>query len=162
MGYSRDAVLGRVQTRRSRAKRASHGVRENGSRGGGITSTKDPGRLHSFQDAPMDKGWVDGAHSRVGGSRRPGERSNVLCNKSLCSLVCNLDTLQAFSLVDLPAFRRLLTFQRPSTNECDIPHRTSVAKAVHEKAHKVRETLKGLFAVHCLLLSYKISLQHIY
>ena len=37
--------------------------------GGGITSTKDPGRLHSFQDAPMDKGWADGAHSQVGGSR---------------------------------------------------------------------------------------------
>jgi hypothetical protein len=31
--------------------------------------------------------------------------------------------------------------------DSDIPHCTTVAKAIHEKAHKVRETLKGLFAV---------------
>jgi hypothetical protein len=38
-------------------------------------------------------------------------------------------------------------FQRPTTKDCDIPHRTSVAKAVHAKAQKVRDTLKELFAV---------------
>ena len=68
--------------------------------------------------------------------------------------------LQAFSLVDLPAFRRLLQFQRPSTNERDIPHRTSVANAVHGKAHKVKEILKGLFAVR-VYYYYHTSLAYI-
>ncbi|KAH9023204.1 hypothetical protein EDB84DRAFT_1441037 [Lactarius hengduanensis] len=53
---------------------------------------------------------------------------------------------QAFSLVDCPVFRRLLTFQRPGTKDSDIPHRTSIAKAVHEKALKVKDILNDLFA----------------
>ena len=63
-----------------------------------------------------------------------------------------MDTFQAFSLVDREAFRRLLKFQRPSTNDRDIPHRTSVANAIHEKAHKVRDILKGLFAVRIITI----------
>ncbi|KAF8258088.1 hypothetical protein EI94DRAFT_1624901, partial [Lactarius quietus] len=54
---------------------------------------------------------------------------------------------QAFSLVDRAAFRRLLMFQHPSTKDCDIPHHTSIAKAVHEKAQKVKDILKELFAI---------------
>ncbi|KAN0130476.1 Ribonuclease H-like domain containing protein [Lactarius tabidus] len=53
---------------------------------------------------------------------------------------------QAFSLVDCAAFRRLLMFLRPATKDCDIPHCTSVANTVHEKAHKVKDILKVLFA----------------
>jgi hypothetical protein len=45
------------------------------------------------------------------------------------------------------AFRRLLKFQRPATKDADIPHRTTVAKAVHAKAHKVKDILKDLFVV---------------
>jgi hypothetical protein len=45
----------------------------------------------------------------------------------------NLRVPQAFSLVDRAAFRRLLMYQRPNTQDTDIPHRTSVAKAIHEK-----------------------------
>lgn len=54
---------------------------------------------------------------------------------------------QAFSVVDRMAFRRLLKFQRPATKDADIPHRTSVAKAVHAKSYKVKDILKDLFAV---------------
>ena len=50
--------------------------------------------------------------------------------------------------MDRAAFRRLLMFQRPGTKDSDIPHRTSVANAVHAKAQKVRDILKALFAVH--------------
>lgn len=75
-----------------------------------------------------------------------------LCNNDSCSILLCLDTFQAFSLVDREAFRRILKFQRPSTNDRDIPHRTSVANAVHEKAHKVRVILKGLFAVRIITI----------
>ncbi|KAN0138441.1 Ribonuclease H-like domain containing protein [Lactarius tabidus] len=53
---------------------------------------------------------------------------------------------QAISLVDRAAFRHLLLFLRPTIRDCDIPHRSSIAKAIHDKAHKVRETLKELFS----------------
>jgi hypothetical protein len=53
-------------------------------------------------------------------------------------------------LVDRKAFRRLHKYQRPSTSDRDIPHRTSVANAVHAKAQKVRDILKGLFAVRII------------
>jgi hypothetical protein len=43
--------------------------------------------------------------------------------------------------------------------DSDIPHRTSVAKAIHEKAHKVRATLKGLFAVSLFLVFFWESAQ---
>ena len=68
------------------------------------------------------------------------------------------DTLQAFSLVDRAAFRRLLMYQRPNTQDTDIPHRTSVAKAIHEKAYKVTNILKELFAVSLPNLSLALSL----
>jgi hypothetical protein len=73
----------------------------------------------------------------------------------------NLRVPQAFSLVDHAAFRRLLMYQRPNTQDTDIPHRTSVAKAIHEKAYKVTNILKELFAVSLLDLSLMLSL-HIY
>jgi hypothetical protein len=41
--------------------------------------------------------------------------------------------------------------------DSDIPHCTSIAKAVHEKAHKVRVILKELFAVS-LLTSLELKL----
>jgi hypothetical protein len=71
------------------------------------------------------------------------------------------DTPQAFSLVDRAAFRCLLTYQRPNTKDGDIPHCTSVAKAVHEKVYKVKTILKELFAVSLLELLLTLSL-HIY
>ncbi|KAF8256624.1 hypothetical protein EI94DRAFT_1710730 [Lactarius quietus] len=53
---------------------------------------------------------------------------------------------QAISLVDRAAFHRLLLFQHPTLMDHDIPHCSSVVKAIHDKAHKVRETVKELFA----------------
>jgi hypothetical protein len=73
----------------------------------------------------------------------------------------NLCVPQAFSLVDRAAFRCLLMYQRPNTQDTDIPHRTSVAKAIHEKAYKVTNILKELFAVSLLDLLLMLSL-HIY
>ena len=67
-------------------------------------------------------------------------------------LVC--DTLQAFSLVDCAAFHCLLMYQCPNTQDTDIPHCTSVAKAIHEKVYKVTNILKDLFAVSLLDLSH--------
>ena len=48
-------------------------------------------------------------------------------------------------------------FQCPSTKDCDIPQHTSVTNAIHEKAHKVLETLKELFAV--IILHLQICLK---
>lgn len=56
--------------------------------------------------------------------------------------------------MDRVAFRRLLTYQRPATKDSEIPHRTSIAKAVHEKAYKVKEILKGLFAVRTTIFLF--------
>ncbi|KAF8260017.1 hypothetical protein EI94DRAFT_1612708, partial [Lactarius quietus] len=41
----------------------------------------------------------------------------------------------------------LLKFQHPSTKNSDIPHRMTIANTVHDKANKVRDTLKGLFGI---------------
>jgi hypothetical protein len=68
------------------------------------------------------------------------------------------DTPQAFSLVDRAAFHHLLMYQRPNTQDTDIPHCTSIAKAIHEKAYKVTNILKELFAVSLPNLSLTLSL----
>ncbi|KAH9030064.1 hypothetical protein EDB84DRAFT_1439189, partial [Lactarius hengduanensis] len=52
---------------------------------------------------------------------------------------------QAFALVERAAFRRLVKFLRPGIKDSDIPHRASVARAVHAKARKVKEILDDLF-----------------
>lgn len=153
MGYSQKAVLGGMRKGTNRAKPASHERGGRGNRGEKTTRAKDPGRLDSRQGAPVVKRRVDGAHRRTGGGRRSGENSNVIyVTTSHVEFSCDLDTFQAFSLVDREAFRRLLKFQRPSTNDRDIPHRTSVANAVHAKAHKVRDILKSLFTVRIITI----------
>ena len=68
------------------------------------------------------------------------------------------DTPQAFSLMDHAAFHCLLMYQCPNTQDSDIPHRTSVAKAIHEKAHKVTNILKELFTVSLPNLLLALSL----
>ena len=153
MGYAQKSVLGRMQKGRNRAKPASDKRGDRRSRGKETAGAKDPGRLDSRQGAPVVERWVDGAHRRTGGGRRSGENSNVIyVTTSHVEFSCDLDTFQAFSLVDREAFRRLLKFQRPSTNDRDIPHRTSVANAVHAKAHKVRDILKSLFTVRIITI----------
>ena len=52
---------------------------------------------------------------------------------------------QAFQLVDKPAFRTLLTYQRPLTTERDIPHRQTIADEIYAKSLKVRGLLREQF-----------------
>ncbi|KAF8257513.1 hypothetical protein EI94DRAFT_1708915, partial [Lactarius quietus] len=52
---------------------------------------------------------------------------------------------RAFSLWTVQPFDDS-SCSNPSTKDCDIPHHTSIAKAVHEKAQKVKDILKELFA----------------
>ena len=72
-----------------------------------------------------------------------------------------MDT-QAFSLVDHVVFRQLLMFQRPTAKESDIPHRTSVANAVHAKSHKVRLLMKDLFAASILYYFLAFTLRRLH
>ena len=57
--------------------------------------------------------------------------------------------------------RTVVIRAKRNTQDTDIPHRTSVAKAIHEKVYKVTNILKDLFAVSLLDFSLMLSL-HIY
>jgi len=50
-----------------------------------------------------------------------------------------LSFFQPLSVVDWPSFRSLLKFQRPSTKEADIPHRTTVTQTILATAECVKE-----------------------
>ena len=60
-------------------------------------------------------------------------------------------TIQAFQLVDKPAFRNLLQYLRPSLSECDIPHQTKTRTEIIERAD---------VAVECVKDKLKVSWRH--
>ena len=57
-------------------------------------------------------------------------------------------TIQAFQLVNKPAFRNLLQYLRPSLSERDIPHRTKTRTEIMERAE---------VAVECMNNKLKVS-----
>ena len=62
MGYSREAVLGRMQTCRSRAKPANHGGRDSGSRGGKLQAQRT---LEDFTVAKVPQWTKDGLMEHI-------------------------------------------------------------------------------------------------
>ena len=64
--------------------------------------------------------------------------TDQVCRFMLCKCMSISLTLnQAFEGVDHPTFRAMLRYQRPSTLELDIPHRTLVSEDVMYKADLV-------------------------
>ena len=58
-----------------------------------------------------------------------------------------LSSLQSFRVVDHGPFRKLLKYQRPATQESDIPHGTKLREEIIEKANIIIQRLKEEFKV---------------
>jgi hypothetical protein len=67
-------------------------------------------------------------------------------------LACFL--FQPFSVVDWPEFRDILKFQRPATEETDIPHRKTISKMVGDTAECVQQRIKVRYKVRCCFIAW--------
>ncbi|KAG6883693.1 hypothetical protein C0992_008116, partial [Termitomyces sp. T32_za158] len=67
--------------------------------------------------------------------------------EGLRGMIVNLvvDNFSAIRLVDKASFRDLLIYQRPSTKESEIPHRTTISDEIMYKANIVQDRLKAKY-----------------